>query len=106
MIYLGYEVELAEDGEEAVELYRKAINSNRGFEAVILDLTVPGGMSGKDAIQELLEMDAHVKAIVSSGYSNDPVLTDYKKYGFNGVVAKPYEIKELSNILHKVLMET
>ncbi|OHE61193.1 MAG: hypothetical protein A2Z47_11235 [Thermodesulfovibrio sp. RBG_19FT_COMBO_42_12] len=100
--YLGYAVEFAGDGAEAIELYKKARESDKPFDAVIMDLTVPGGMGGKEAINKLLEIDPHVKVIVSSGYSNDPVLAEFRKYGFTGMVTKPYNIEELSKILDRV----
>ena len=102
--HLGYEVEFAEEGAQAIELYKKARESGDPFDLVILDLTVPGGMGGKEAIQKLLEIDPEVKAIVSSGYSNDPIMADYRKYGFRGVIAKPYKLRELSEELHRVIM--
>jgi DNA-binding NarL/FixJ family response regulator len=71
---------------------------------VILDLTVPGAMGGKDTLARLLEIDPQVKAIVSSGYSDDPIMADFLKYGFRGVLAKPYQVSELSKILHDVIM--
>ncbi len=100
---LGYEAEFAKDGAEAVELYKKAEQSVRPFDAVIMDLTVPGGMGGKEAVRKLAEIDPEVKAIVSSGYSDDPVMADFRKYGFSNVVAKPYNIKELGDALYEVL---
>lgn len=100
---LGYEVEFASSGEEAVEVYREAFQSGDGFNAVIMDLTVPGGMGGKEAIDELLKIDPDVKAIVSSGYFNDPVMANFKEYGFSGVVPKPYNTEELEDVLRKVL---
>ena len=100
---LGYEVEFAKDGDEVIELYKKAVKSSRPFDAVIMDLTVPGGMGGKESIKKLLKIDPEVKAIVSSGYSNDPVMSDFKKYGFSGIVAKPFKMEELSQVLHQVL---
>jgi len=103
LTHLKYEVELAKDGAEAIELYKKAKESKHPFDAVMLDLTVPGGMGGKDAIQKLLEIDPNVKAIVSSGYFNDPIMSEYRLYGFHGVVAKPYEVEELTEILNQVL---
>ena len=102
---LGYEVEFAKDGAEAIELYKKAKESAQPFEAIIMDLTIPGGMGGKETIQELIEIDPEIRAIVSSGYSNDPIMADYRKYGFCGVIAKPYKIKELGEILYKVITE-
>jgi PAS domain S-box-containing protein len=101
--YLGYDVKCADDGEKAVALYETALQEGVPFDAVIMDLTIPGGMGGKEAIQELLKIDPEVKAVVSSGYSNDPVMANYRAYGFKGVVAKPYAIEELSETLHEVL---
>lgn len=86
LTYLGYEVEFASEGIEAFELYKKKKESGQCFEAVILDLTVPGGMGGKELIQKLKEIDPEVKAIVSSGYANKPIMSNYKEFGFNGVV--------------------
>jgi len=100
---LGYEVGFAKDGAEAIELYRKNMQLEKPFDIVIMDLTVPGGMGGKEAIRKLVEIDPGVKAIVSSGYFNDPVMAEFKKYGFAGVIAKPYKIEELSKTLHNVL---
>ncbi|MFH1570027.1 MAG: response regulator [Gemmatimonadota bacterium] len=99
---LGYEAELAADGRQAVARYRAALASERPFDAVIMDLTVPGGMGGKEAVRRLLEMDPQARVIVSSGYSEDPVMADFAKYGFSGVVAKPYQIRELSQVLNSV----
>ena len=101
----GYEVDYAVDGREACDLYRKAMKTTKPFDAVIMDLTIPGGMGGKDAIKTLLEIDPGVKAIVSSGYFNDPIMADYKKYGFKGVIAKPYEAKELLSVLQRVIVD-
>ncbi|MEW5803357.1 MAG: PAS domain S-box protein [bacterium] len=103
LIDLGYEVELAKEGEEAIEIYEQARESKRPFDAVILDLTIPGGMGGEEAIKKLQSIDPEVKAIVSSGYSQDPIMSEYRQYGFSEVVAKPYGIKELSEVLHKVI---
>lgn len=100
--HLGYAVKFAMDGAEAIELYKKAWESDKPFDAVIMDLTVPSGMGGKEAINNLLEIDPDVKAIVSSGYSNDPVLAEFRKYGFSGIVTKPYNIEELSKTLDRV----
>ncbi len=102
---IGYEVEFAVDGEESIDLYKKAKESGQPFDAVIMDLTIPGGMGGKEAIKRLTIIDPEVKAIVSSGYSNDPIMADYKGYGFSGVIVKPYKIKELSEELNKVIIK-
>ncbi|HLB05778.1 MAG TPA: response regulator [Thermodesulfobacteriota bacterium] len=100
---LGYEVEFALDGASTIEAYKLAKKSGNPFDAVILDLTIPGGMGGKDTIKKLLEVDPTVKAIVSSGYSSDPIMSDFTKYGFSAVIAKPYKVAELSMIVHKVV---
>ncbi len=100
---IGYEVEFASNGAEAVELYKKSRESGRPFDAVLMDLTVAGGMGGKIAVKKILEFDPGLKAIVSSGYSDDPVLSDCRKYGFCGVITKPYHIQELSKSLYDVI---
>ncbi|HSQ78704.1 MAG TPA: ATP-binding protein, partial [Nitrospirota bacterium] len=100
---LGYNVVFASDGGEAVERYRQARDSGRVFDLVIMDLTVPGGLGGKEALKKLRELGPGVKAIVSSGYSNDPIMADFGKHGFNGVVTKPYRIKELSDEVYRVI---
>ncbi len=100
---LKYEVETAKEGSEAIRLYKSASESGKPFDAVIMDLTIAGGMGGKETIKRLLEIDPKVKAIVSSGYANDPVMTDYLKFGFKGLLAKPHEIHELNDELHNVM---
>ncbi len=100
----GYDVALAQDGTEAVELYRSAMESGQPFDAVILDLTVKGGMGGKTAVQKLLEINPHVKAMVLSAYFKDPVMTDCKKYGFAAALRKPFTKKALKDTLSEVLM--
>ena len=75
------------------------------FVAVIADLTIPGGMGGKETVQRLVDIDPEVKAIVSSGYSNDPVLANFREYGFKGAIAKPYKTMELSEVLHRVIAD-
>ena len=103
LIMLGYEVDYAVDGREAIEKYRQAMGGSGRFDAVIMDLTVPGGMGGKETIKELLKIDPEVTAVVSSGYSNDPVMASFKDYGFKAVVAKPYKVKHLGSTLHEIL---
>jgi two-component system cell cycle sensor histidine kinase/response regulator CckA len=99
-------VELAKDGAEAVDLFRRAFASGEFFDAAILDLTVPGGMGGKETIKRLLEVDPEIKAIVSSGYSNDPVMADCERYGFVSTIAKPYEVARLSKVVKRVVSMT
>jgi PAS domain S-box-containing protein len=100
---LGYESEVAEDGAEAIRLVEEAQETERPFDAVILDLTIPGGMGGKEVIEKLLDIDPELKAIVSSGYSDDPVLSNSQEYGFMGMIPKPFESRSLGKVLHEVL---
>jgi PAS domain S-box-containing protein len=100
---LGYEVDTAEHGNEAVEKYQSAKLEGRPYHAVIMDLTVPGGMGGKETVKRLLEIDPKVQAIVSSGYSHDPVMSKYQEFGFAGVVEKPYKIDALAKTLAAIV---
>ena len=100
---LGYDVSLSRDGREAIELYKKAIEANNPFDVIILDLIIPNGMGGKDTINRIREINPSVKAILSSGSYNDPVMVDYKKYGFTAIVPKPYTIHQLSKNLYKIV---
>jgi len=100
---LGLEVDLARDGQQAVQMYKDALAAGKRYDLVIMDLTIPGGMGGKEAVSILRAIDPAVKAIVSSGYSSDPVLADFRAHGFSGMVAKPYAIKELIQTLQQVL---
>ncbi len=103
---MGFEVEYASDGREAVDRYSRAMEGGKPFDAVMVDLTVPGGMGGEEAQKKLMEIDPAVRSIVSSGYSNDPVMSKYEEYGFKGVVTKPYNIETLSKVIHSVLKNT
>jgi CheY-like chemotaxis protein len=100
---MGYEVKFAMDGAEAIELYTRAIASNKPFDLVIMDLTIPDGMGGKETVKNLINVDPEVRAVVSSGYSNDPVMSNYREYGFIGVISKPYNIEELTETLNKLI---
>ena len=95
----GYNVEVTKDGMEAIELYKKNIESGKAFDLVIVDLTVPGGLGGEKTIKKLLEIDPDVKAIVSSGYSTHPIMADFEKHGFKGLLIKPFEVKDLVEAL-------
>jgi PAS domain S-box-containing protein len=100
---LGYAAATAEDGAEALKLYDEARKAREPFDAVIMDLTIPGGMGGMETIRKLLELDGEAKAIASSGYSSDGVMADHKTYGFKGVVPKPYNIRQLGEVVAGVL---
>lgn len=103
---LGYESEFAKDGDEAVEMYKKALESGKPYDAVMLDLTIPGGMGGKEAVEKLLEIDHKLRAIVFSGYSDDPVMSNHSKYGFKGMLPKPFSLESIGKALHDVLKTT
>ncbi len=100
---LGYQVVFAENGEQAVEKYTDAMKSNKPFEAVILDLTIRGGMGGCETIKKLTEIDPGVVAVLSSGYTEDPIVSNFMDEGFKAGLSKPYEIEELSNMLNRIL---
>lgn len=101
--HLGYDADFAKTGQAAIEKYRAALDSGAPFDAVILDLTIRGGMGGQETIRELTAIDPDVRAIVSSGYSDNPVIANFRDYGFCERVAKPYEMAEFSRKLHRVV---
>ncbi len=100
---LGYEAELARDGREAIDRWRKARTQGRPLDVAIMDLTVPGGMGGREAVGVLLALDPEAKAVVSSGYCQDPVMANYRDYGFRDVLAKPYSVLDVSRVLSSLL---
>ena len=100
---MGHEVDLVEDGRKAVETYESAKTQGRPFDVVILDLTVRGGVGAMNAIQALAQIDPSVKAIVMSGYANDPVLLEPGRYGFKGALAKPFDLDSLRRVLTQVM---
>ena len=100
---LGYTVTGTTKGEDAVAVYKEAMGTDRAFDVVIMDLTIPGHMGGRDAIKELLQIDPDVCGIVSSGYSTDPIMSDYESYGFRGVVEKPFRVEELSRAIQMAM---
>lgn len=100
---LGYEVEFASDGGEALVKYRLEMAGDRPFDAVIMDLTIPAGMGGREAVKRLLEIDPGAKVIVSSGYSSDDIMSDYGKFGFSAVIAKPYRVTDLGRVVKEVI---
>jgi two-component system cell cycle sensor histidine kinase/response regulator CckA len=103
LMRLGYDTEITQEGSEAINIYQQAMDSEYPFDAVILDLNVKAGLGGLDTIKELKAMDPPVKAIISSGLSNDPVMICFKEHGFQGVLPKPYKMKDIEDELQKLL---
>jgi PAS domain S-box-containing protein len=101
--FLGFDAEVVDSGAAVVERYKVAQKSGRPFDAVILDLVVPGGMGGKETIVQLGEIDPGVKAIVASGYAQDPAMSEFGEYGFKAVINKPFTLQELSKALTSVV---
>ncbi len=99
----GYDVKLAKDGSEGIQFYRQATESGLPFDAVILDLTIRGGKGGREVIQQLLKIDRGANVVASSGYSDDPVMSNFKKYGFCGCISKPYGVDEVGKVLRRVI---
>ena len=97
--HLGYETEFADNGDQAVIMYKQSLGSSRKFDAVILDLTVKGGMGAEETIKELFKIDPNAIAFVSSGYSNDPLMINYEEYGFCGAIVKPYDMGNLESVM-------
>lgn len=100
---LGHEVEFAEHGDAAIGKYRLAKAEGRPFDLVILDLTIRGGKGGAETLRELLKIDPGVKAVVSSGYSDNAETADYKAHGFRAFLKKPYDMRELGRVLNEVM---
>jgi len=103
LTHLGYEVAVAADGVEAIELYKKAVESEKPFDMVILDLTNKVGMGGAETMVNLLEIDPDVKAIVATGYSNDPIMSNFREHGFRGALPKPFTLDQLRTALSEVI---
>lgn len=100
---IGYQVECAKDGAEAIELYQQAKNSGQRFDVVLVDLTIPGGIGGKEVAARLREFDDSAVLIVSSGYSNTPIMSEFRRYGFDDVISKPWTPVQLSEVIHRAL---
>ena len=100
---MGHEVLLVKDGVEAVRVHKEAIDSDSPIDLIIMDLTIPGGIGGKEAVQKILAIDPEAKVIVSSGYSNDPVMANFKDYGFCSAIAKPYRLSELTKVISQLI---
>ncbi len=102
--HLGHGVILAKNGHEAIKLYSEYYKSGQSIDVIILDLSIPGGMGGKDTIQEILKVNSDAKVVVASGYSNDPVMAHYSEYGFKASIAKPFQLEELNKVINTVLL--
>lgn len=100
---IGYKAEFAENGRKAIDLFNKAKDCGDGYDAVILDLTIPDGMGGEETLKKLLKIDPEVKAIATSGYAEGRVMSDYRRYGFVAAVSKPYSADDLKNVLSSVV---
>jgi CheY-like chemotaxis protein len=100
---LGFDADCAEDGAEAVAMYSRAIEEGAPYRAVVLDLTVPGGIGGHEALDTLLDIDPHITALASSGYSDTLTLARYREYGFTAILPKPYTLAELRQALTDAL---
>ncbi len=100
---IGYGVETVRNGEEAIAVYKNEQEAGRPFEAVILDINIRGGMGGGETIKRLIQINPDIKAIVSSGYNSDPLMVNFKEYGFRGALPKPYSIQELRETLSTVM---
>jgi len=100
---MGHEVILAEEGREAIDTYQEAIARNQPIDLVIMDLTISGGMGGRDAVKKIIALDPKAKVIVSSGYSNDPIMANFRDYGFSAAIAKPFKMSELISVINQLL---
>jgi PAS domain S-box-containing protein len=103
--FAGYTVETAHHGQEALEIFSRYLKSDSPVDVVILDITIPGGMGGAETLKRLKNLSPRVKAIVSSGYSNDPIMSDFRSYGFAGVVSKPYRMEDLLKTVNQIIKE-
>ena len=99
---MGYHADACEEGQQAVDLYRQARLDDEPYQVVILDLTIRGGMGGMEAARYILELDPRATIVVSSGYSNDPVMSDPARFGFKGVLSKPFTLSELDQLLKQI----
>ena len=101
--HIGYNVEFARDGAEAIALFKKGASAGVPYDLVVLDLAVPGGMGGREALHGILAINPKVKAIVSNGYVDETMIQEYEGYGFSGFVAKPYSFEQLQKVIKDVL---
>ncbi len=101
----NFSIKTASGGRKTIEMYKQALDAGEPFDVVIMDITVPGGMGGREAVKEILKINSKARVIVSSGYANDPIMANYAEYGFKGIVAKPYTRSKLLEVLNQVLGE-
>ena len=103
LVYLGYDVMLVKNGQDALSLYKTHMENQDPFDVVIMDLTIPGGMGGKETVGKILAVDPEAKVVVSSGYSNDPIMIHFQDHGFSSAIAKPFDLKALRETLEALL---
>jgi len=103
--FLGYDLIFARDGAVAVDIFNKERNKGVPFDLVILDLSVPDGMGGNEAFEKIHAIDSQAKVVISSGYTNDPLMTDFTSFGFAGVLAKPYRISDIKTLLETLIQK-
>ena len=103
---LGYKVDTATDGTQALNIYRVCKENGDPIDVALMDLTIQGGMGGKEACAKLRTFDPDAKAVVCSGYSNDPVMANFYDYGFSGMIVKPFQLHELANVVNQVLAKS
>lgn len=103
LIFSGYEVSLACDGQEVLQLYNQSISDDSAHDIVILDIGVPAGWGARQTIKELIKLDPKVCALVSSGYMDDPIVLNYKHYRFSGILPKPYDMDEVDATLQNII---
>ena len=101
--YLGYEAKHVLDGEEALAEYQRNLEVGEPYDAVLMDLTIPGGMGGQDAVVKILELDKNARVFVSSGHSSDRIMTNFRDYGFVGAIAKPFDLAAIESMLDQLL---
>lgn len=101
--YLGYDAKHVLNGEEAISEYEAQLAAGDRYDAVLMDLTIAGGMGGREAVLKVLELDKDARVFVSSGHSTDPIMTDFQKYGFTGAIAKPFDLAAIESMLVKLL---
>lgn len=100
--HLGYEATHVKDGQAAVDEYALRLKEGHAYAVVIMDLTIPGGMGGREAVGEILKIDPEAKVLVSSGYSTDPIMANYNEYGFSGVINKPFDLMTIKSVLESM----